>query len=217
MKKPKSVGKCHLCEQTVARASMLEHLSTCGQPGDAKGQPLEPCFHLTVEGCGKTYWLHLSAPVSMPLNKLDEFLRGIWLECCGHMSAFEIGGIRYASTSFGGGERSMKAPLGQVAGVGTKFFYEYDFGSTTELALKVIGLREEEALKGGVRLLARNAPPNILCGQCGEQLATIICTECSWDGGGEFCEGCAAVHECDDEMYLPLVNSPRAGVCAYAG
>jgi len=196
---------------------MLRHLSTCGRPSDAKGQTLEPCFHLTVEGGGKTYWLHVSAPVSMPLRKLDKFLRQTWLECCGHMSAFEIEGTRYASSSCGGGERSMKVPLGQVATVGTKFFYEYDFGSTTELALKVVGLREEVSSKGGVRLLARNAPPDILCRGCGEQLATIICTECAWEGGGEFCEECAEDHECDDDMYLPLVNSPRTGVCAYAG
>jgi hypothetical protein len=104
-----------------------------------------------------------------------------------------------------------------VAAVGTKFFHEYDFGSTTELSLKVVGLREEGGLKRGPRLLARNAPPEILCQECGEQLATIVCTECACQDGGELCEGCAADHECDDEMYLPLVNSPRAGVCAYAG
>jgi len=28
---------------------------------------------------------------------------------------------------------------------------------------------------------------------------------------------CARSHECDHEMFLPVVNSPRAGVCAYSG
>lgn len=196
---------------------MLRHLSTCGQPADAKGQNLEPCFHLVVEGSRRTYWLHVSVPISLPLNKLDKFLRETWLECCGHMSAFEIEGTRYASSAYGSGERSMKAPLGEVAAVGTKFFHEYDFGSTTELALNVVGLREEAGLKNGVRLLARNAPPEVLCRLCGERPATAICTECAWQGGGELCEECAEDHECGDEMCLPLVNSPRAGVCGYAG
>ena len=31
------------------------------------------------------------------LRQLDTFLRRIWLECCGHMSAFHIGSLRYSS------------------------------------------------------------------------------------------------------------------------
>ena len=29
------------------------------------------------------------------LEELDDFLRGAWLECCGHLSDFEIDGITY--------------------------------------------------------------------------------------------------------------------------
>jgi hypothetical protein len=29
------------------------------------------------------------------LEELDDFLRGEWLECCGHLSDFEIGGTTY--------------------------------------------------------------------------------------------------------------------------
>jgi hypothetical protein len=28
---------------------------------------------------------------------------------------------------------------------------------------------------------------------------------------------CAAKHECGEEMLLPVLNSPRAGVCGYCG
>jgi len=34
---------------------------------------------------------------SATLTKLDDYLRAIWLECCGHLSKFTIGG-------WGGGE-----------------------------------------------------------------------------------------------------------------
>ncbi len=60
--------------------------------------------------------------------------------------------------------------------------------------------------------------PIIPCDECGKFQATQICTFCQWDDGGWLCDNCAKVHNCDeDDMFLPVVNSPRAGVCAYCG
>lgn len=41
------------------------------------------------------YWLYLEMPARATLTDLDGFLRDIWLECCGHLSAFDIGTVRY--------------------------------------------------------------------------------------------------------------------------
>ena len=53
-------------------------------------------FHLVAQG---TYapadWMHLEIPVEATLRDLDQFLRDIWLECCGHLSAFTIGSTQY--------------------------------------------------------------------------------------------------------------------------
>lgn len=38
-----------------------------------------------------------------------------------------------------------------------------------------------------------------------------------WDGEGWLCESCAKNHECDEDMFLPVLNSPRTGVCGYTG
>jgi hypothetical protein len=111
----------------------------------------------------------------------------------------------------------MKMPLNRVLEVGMKFFYEYDYGSTTALALKVVALRDQGTPKGTVQLLARNEAPQVSCHRCGTEPATQICTECAWNGEGWLCEACVAAHECGDEMCLPVVNSPRAGVCGYTG
>jgi hypothetical protein len=108
----------------------------------------------------------------------------------------------------------MRTPLGRVLDVGTKFSYEYDFGSTTELGLRVVGFWNLDTPKGAVQLLARNEPPPIICSQCETQPATQICTSC---GEAWLCESCAAEHDCGEEMFLPVVNSPRVGVCAYTG
>jgi hypothetical protein len=167
-----------------------------------------------VEGkWAKAYWMHLAVPAAAPLSKLDKFLRQIWLECCGHMSAFEIYGIRY-SVSPMEDERGMKVPLGRVVDVGTRFLYEYDFGSTTTLSLKVVGFWDRATPKNNVELLSRNDPPQFNCDMCGTQPATLICTGCE---GKWLCEPCSKAHECGEECLLPVVNSPRTGVCGYSG
>ena len=43
------------------------------------------------------YWMHLKVFTNVKLWELDNFFRDTWLECCGHMSAFTIEGIRYSS------------------------------------------------------------------------------------------------------------------------
>jgi hypothetical protein len=129
------------------------------------------------------------------------------------MSAFEIDGVRYAVSPMED-ERGMRAPLGRVVDVGTKFLYEYDFGSTTTLSLKVVGFLDRAKPKNNVELLARNEPPQINCDKCGTQPATLICTGCE---GICLCEPCSHAHACGEEYLLPVVNSPRTGVCAYSG
>jgi len=96
-----------------------------------------------------------------------------------------------------------------------KFRYEYDFGSTTELALKVIE-DQNMSFKKKVQLLARNEAPDIQCDHC-EKPAVQICSECVCNEEGFLCKKCTADHKCGEEMLLPVVNSPRTGVCAYEG
>ena len=55
-------------------------------------------FHLQVVGMySPMYWLHIEIPATATLEDLDRFLRAIWLECCGHLSSFEIAGETFAS------------------------------------------------------------------------------------------------------------------------
>ncbi|BCL80655.1 hypothetical protein ccbrp13_31200 [Ktedonobacteria bacterium brp13] len=41
------------------------------------------------------YWMHLEVSTGATLADLDHFLRKSWLECYGHLSAFEIGNQSY--------------------------------------------------------------------------------------------------------------------------
>jgi hypothetical protein len=161
--------------------------------------------------------MHLEVPATATLRDLDLFLRETWLECCGHLSAFTIDGRSYsADPDPYEGDRKMNATVGRVLSAGTRFLHEYDFGSTTELLLTVIGPRENGTGDGTIRILARNLPPEIPCRECG-QPAEHVCTECMWSTTGWLCDSCAKEHPCGTDMLLPVVNSPRVGVCGYTG
>jgi hypothetical protein len=153
----------------------------------------------------------------LKLLDLDTFLRRQWVECCGHLSQFIINGKYFVVKGARDlGEKSMRYKLGEVLREGVEFIYEYDFGTPTVLKLKV--LKVDEGIEESVGILAINEAPQIPCDTCGKEDATQICSECLWEEekAAVFCNKCAEEHE-HDEMLLPLVNSPRTGMCGYTG
>jgi hypothetical protein len=228
MTKAISTGKCHVCSGGFPKSAMTRHLNSClGQVAMAGAQPARKAslrtFHLLVEGRhSPEFWLHLGVPAAATLENLDRFLRAIWLECCGHMSAFTIAGVRYSVSPirepmFGGPtEKGMKKKLYDVLSPGLTFEHEYDFGTPTVLKLKVVAQRERVGGLTDIVVLARNDPPPIVCEACG-QPATRVCSQCLWNAPAWFCDKCAGDHECGEEMFLPVVNSPRVGTCGYSG
>jgi hypothetical protein len=188
--------------------------------------------HIRASAPGRpAYWLDLEVRAAAKLDALDSFLRRIWLECCGHLSAFTIGAVKYLSRGYDFGltrgfgslgegrisERSMSARVADaLPPVGERFEYEYDFGSTTRLRLTVVSERTGRIGRPTVRLLARNVAPTWPCATCG-QPAIVVCAYCLHEEGGAF--ACAAHthdHACGEtEGLLPRVNSPRMGVCGY--
>ncbi len=105
--------------------------------------------------------------------------------------------------------------MDKVLRPGLKFFHEYDFGTTTHLALKVVAEQENRLSKNAIYLLARNLPPPIKCARC-EAPATQVCVECIDTEAGWLCGAHAEKHRHQD-MFLPVVNSPRVGMCGYTG
>ena len=180
-------------------------------------------FHLIVEGYRlPMYWMHLEVPAESTLATLDRFLRNTWLECCGHLSVFRIGGLNYYvdvdqnAYWWDMRRRNMQVKLEEVFTSGQTCSYEYDFGSTTELRIKVISEYEVDMKRKVIQVLARNSLPLVPCDVCGEP-ATSLCTQCIYEEKGCLCDACAKDHECGEEVLLPIVNSPRAGVCGYTG
>ena len=155
----------------------------------------------------KRYWLKLAVSPSTKLTALDELLRSTWLECCGHLSAFSTPGRQ-------GTDVNANLSVGTVFNRVTALDYVYDFGSSTELIIKRV--KSAPTIARGITLLGRNEQPPESCEECGTP-ATSICSECSLDRGGLYCDEHSAEHQCGEEFLLPVVNSPRMGVCGYGG
>ena len=234
MTRQMSKGKCGFCNAIFSKATMTKHLKSCKQrkevleaASEKRKSKKTKIFHIVVEGRYlPQYWMHLEVPANATLGDLDDFLREIWVECCGHMSAFTIQRARYIAGAgidsmwlgidFVPGGRDMDIALSKVLSLGLKFNYEYDFGTTTELALKVVAEREGKIAGEPIQLLARNEPLLITCDVCGK-IATQVCSQCIWDNEGWLCDECGRRHECGEDMLLPVVNSPRVGMCGYTG
>jgi hypothetical protein len=224
-----STGACVYCGKAMTRGGLARHLRTCAQrqqaiaTANAKRGQDQTLYHLQVQDAwGGAYWLHLEMCGNATLKDLDFYLREIWLECCGHLSAFEIGPVRYTQIlddGMGWGqEQSMNVRVHKLFRPGMEIPYEYDFGTTSELVIKVVDQRQgKPTTRNPIVLMARNAfepPPCAICGQPAES----VCAECVWDDpqAAVLCQDHASEHEHDD-MLMPIVNSPRTGMCGYTG
>lgn len=230
MPRQTSKGMCSFCHRELSKASMTRHLQSCEQRiamqseiGSRQQAKKSKAFHLVVEGYRlPMYWMHLQVAGGITLATLDRFLRDTWLECCGHLSVFRIDGLNYYVDAdqdaywWDMRRKNMQVKLEEVLSPGQTCSYEYDFGSTTELLVKVISGYEVEMKGKGIQILARNSLLIVPCDMCGEP-ATSLCTHCIYEDKGCLCDACARSHKCGEEVLLLLVNSPRAGLCGYTG
>lgn len=210
-------GICSLCGARLSDQRMTLHLDDCAPSHDKPKGKEYRLLRLRVQGDGMPeYWLDMEVKAGAKLRALDDFLRRIWLECCGHMSAFYIDEIMYSSYMGGGmvGDRSMNVRLDQAVTSTRRFMHDYDFGTTTRLVLQLSSERQGVIGRNSIRLLARNEPLVWPCDVCGEP-ATRVCTFCS--ERSFCCDAHSANHPCGQDGFLPVVNSPRMGVCGYTG
>jgi len=188
-------GNCFLCGKTAGKTAIKNHVLKDHNGGN------EPCYLIKAEGAyDKNYWLFFTVALDASMSAVDKFLRQIWCECCGHLSAFRMGGREF------GKARKLSA-----LSVGDILLYEYDFGTTTEIVLTVVEEISRTKQKEKVQLLARNVPAEVTCDECG---APATCEDVF--EGVTLCGKCSA--NADDEgMLLLITNSPRSGECGYDG
>jgi hypothetical protein len=203
----------------MTKGGLANHLSKCSQRQEAidaaerTTSVREPLCHLQVQDAwGGVYWLHLEMPGSATLEDLDAYLRAIWLECCGHMSQFSV--------KPWGKAIPMQTRVDQAFEPGVQVTHIYDFGTSSETLIRGVKVRKGAALtRHPVVLMARNDPPDVQCMEC-EQPATWLCVECVYEENepGTLCDEHVEVHPHEDYGEpLPVVNSPRVGMCGYGG
>jgi hypothetical protein len=217
-----SQGKCVFCGREMTKSGLSRHLKTCPQrqeaikvaeSGKVAGQK-QRLYHLQVQDAfSPDFWLHLEMNGTASLKDLDRYLRAIWLECCGHLSQFSVGG-------WSGEEIPMSRKIERVFEPGVELTHIYDFGTSSETLVKAVDVREGKPLTSHpIYLMARNNMPEAVCAECGEP-ANRLCMECLIENGEwiTLCEKHAAEHPHEDygEPML-LVNSPRLGMCGYDG
>lgn len=245
-----SEGKCLFCSKLFKKAGITRHLNTHLVEKIKDNKPGKS-FHVRIDPNPRwgssPYFLNLWVDGNALMEHIDIFLRNIWLECCGHMSAFTNPAHR---KQFGGAgmfdlfeaqellmqgkmrayENMMEETNGEVPKSkkvkdilynGLKLEYKYDFGSTTDLLLTVAAeypVRVDEPIV----LLSRNEPLQMMCDVCHVHPANTICAICMGEEENLFCNTCAEKHaetcsDFADYARMPVVNSPRMGVCAYEG
>jgi hypothetical protein len=197
---------------------MGRHLAACPRQRDpvagAQGGKPQPLFHLRMQDAYTgAYWLDVEVRGTATLEAIDSYLRAIWLECCGHLSRFSVGG-------WGGQELSVRRRVDAVFADGVELTHIYDFGTESVTLVKAVGSRQAAPLSPRpVVLMARNLPPEAPCGEC-DQPASHLCQECriEWESPGTLCAAHAKAHP--HEEYgepIEIVNSPRLGLCGYTG
>ncbi len=219
-------AKCRLCSKEVAANQMLRHVKAHLKKAST-ADLTKPAYLLKIEAKYAPHYLYILVSGDMALYELDDFLKAIWLDCCGHMSGFNLPGRRTNNKldedDFGG--LSMNLTAGEIFSLEKKLDYQYDYGSTTHLS---ISSKEQYKVKfpnrgRGILLLARNEAPVFDCGTCGNEAEVKtggFCLECNYDGKSPFvCASCIPEHKCEEYGDTPftITNSPRMGVCAYDG
>lgn len=220
MARKQSKGVCIFCGREMTKGGLSKHLPSCPQRQAAietaagKSKASQPLFHLQVQDAyDSDYWLHLEMNGNATLTDLDRYLRGIWLECCGHLSQFSVGGWR-------GDEIPMSRKISQVFQSGIELTHIYDFGTSSETLVKAMNMRQGLPLsKHPIYLMARNHLPLMACMEC-DQPATWLCIECQIEDQtpGTLCHKHAKTHPHDNYGEpMEIVNSPRVGMCGYVG
>ena len=221
-KELKSEGKCIYCNQMVAKAAITKHLAKHLQDLEKEHKTTETAFHVKIQV--QEMFLNLLVSSDAQLVDLDDFLRAIWLECCGHMSSFRQKGKEY-DINWDDEDGDIGEPMGElIANIFKEDMvlnYEYDFGSTTSFDVKVLKAYHV-SVKEPVTLLSRNEPLAIMCGLCKTQPAVKMCGVHMYEEYAFYCKDCQKKHakvcpDFKDYAAMPVVNSPRMGVCAYDG
>ena len=219
-------GKCYYCNKEFSKSGILKHIKSCEVMRESMSLDKSPSttninksiLEISSE-YNNDYWLYIAIDTDATLKDLDQFLRDVWLECCGHLSRFKINGANYESQVDGNwmwekSENDMNVKLKDVVSVNDEIQYEYDFGSTTYLEINVVDEFICSKRDKKIEIMSRNNEQELKCSHCGETARYY-----NYENEKYLCTDCYESYPEDSKMIEELIyeNSPRAGVCGYQG
>lgn len=167
-------GKCYYCGKSINTRTAKRHIKSCikrlekVEESKIQSRSFKEKFILKItEKYRKDiYALYIAIDAMASLEDLDVFIRRVWVECCNHLSSFRINNENYYSDSkmfnsqilYDEEENTYHEKLFDLLEEGTKFTYEYDFGSTTQLDIEVVEVFDAGDSLPAIEILARNNP-----------------------------------------------------------
>ncbi|NRT71665.1 SEC-C metal-binding domain-containing protein [Clostridium beijerinckii] len=157
-------GRCYYCNKELTERTIKRHAKSCSvmkksieeKMNQAKEVREQFIISMKDKYNPSLYCIYVSIDAKLQLQHLDKFIRDIWVECCGHLSAFHIDEEIYHDNS--DEQYEMNFYLKDVLNINKKFEYEYDFGSTTYLTLEVVDIIQVPSEFSQVEVIARNNP-----------------------------------------------------------
>ena len=155
----RKINKCSLCNRDLSSRAILNHLKKCipYYLGDPLGrQAKTDLLQIRVNATTGFHCMDIEIAGAEPLLSFDKFLRSVWLECCGHLSTFELAQSRASTRT----PIPMSETVERLFSFNMGVYYIYDYGESTDLDIRLMGRRTGEAPPPpvGVRLLSRNIP-----------------------------------------------------------
>ena len=154
--------KCNACGNTYSVRGITRHIKACKAIQIEYSEGYQKYYTLKIKDSYMTdFFLYINVVSHLTLGELDQFLRDIWVECCNHLSGFRCRGYYYQMDEHGSyGIPGKNIELNQLVEVGTNLMYEYDYGSTTELAIEVIDELTGPRRESLIEIFARNKMPD---------------------------------------------------------
>ena len=221
---------CEICHEEIEAHRITKHLNSCirrnvtNRPPDnehdiSTAPALDSVCHIRVrsEQPDDLYRLHLLARPDTTMEELDRAIRRAWGEpCCetDHDSAFEKSWAKFSSSP-GDNDKTMDQTLAHLWDIkGTGPTYTFDHQLPFVCQIDQFGLWRAPG-PHALHLLARNNPIQRACQNCAKPATRALTafrprapsTKTSFR-----CDPCAAQTK---GVWLPIVNSPRAGACTY--
>ncbi|MBU4141464.1 hypothetical protein KKE99_01165 [Patescibacteria group bacterium] len=202
-------GQCKFCQQDFSKRQIAAHLDVCSKRKEDKN--IKNLRLRVVDPYMKNFWLIVEVNERANFNDLDNLIKDVWVECCGHLSLFGD----YQN------EVSKKKIIADILKPKDSIGYIYDFGSSTELTVEALEYSNHQLIgKKNIELVARNYLPPSDCVKCGRQ-ATYVCVYCCESEPALVCDKCAEKYHNEDDKKTDhcvalISNSPRSGVCGYA-